>query len=102
MKLALQQNPPTKGTGSLNHLGLQVSTQGQVTAARDRLKESGLATFDEGDTVCCYARQDKVWAHEPDGNEWEVYVLLDDMMEEEDDAHAEEAANDCCIANCCD
>jgi catechol 2,3-dioxygenase-like lactoylglutathione lyase family enzyme len=83
LKLALQQNPPRPGAGSLDHLGIQVAAREQVAAARDRLLAAGLATFDEGDTTCCYALQDKVWVQDPDGNRWEVYVLLDDMLEEE-------------------
>ena len=27
------------------------------------LTKAGLATVDERDTVCCYARQDKFWVH---------------------------------------
>ena len=84
LKLALQQGRGAAGQGALNHLGIEVATRGQVEAARRRLKEAGLATFDEGDTDCCYARQDKLWATDPDGNRWEVYVLLDDMLDEEE------------------
>jgi hypothetical protein len=58
-----------------------MNTKQEVDAVRERLIASGLATFDEGDTVCCYARQDKIWAHDPDGNGWEVYTLLDDQQE---------------------
>src|SRR5436190_22628859 len=85
LKLALQQGRGAAGQGALNHLGIEVATRGQVEAARRRLKEAGLATFDEGDTDCCYARQDKLWATDPDGNRWEVYVLLDDMLDEEEE-----------------
>lgn len=85
LKLALQEAAVTDGAGPLSHLGIQVATAEEVQSARERLISSGLATFDEGDTVCCYARQDKIWAHDPDGNEWEVYVLLDEMNDEEDD-----------------
>jgi hypothetical protein len=70
------------GAGALDHLGLQMPHPEQVQAARRRLEASGLVSFDEGDTVCCYARQDKVWVQDPDGNKWEVYVLLDDAVEE--------------------
>jgi catechol 2,3-dioxygenase-like lactoylglutathione lyase family enzyme len=84
LKLALQQAAAPAGTGWLSHLGIQVGSREQVEAARNRLIEAGLATFDEGDTTCCYARQDKVWATDPDGNAWEVYVLLDDMLDEDD------------------
>ena len=26
---------------------------------------------------CCYALQDKTWARDPDGNEWEVFAVLE-------------------------
>ena len=45
-----------------------------MLAARLRLQKAGLATFDEMDTTCCYARQDKIWVHDPDGTPWEVFV----------------------------
>ena len=88
LKLALQEHAPTPGVGSLSHLGILVATTDEVQAARERLEASGLVSFDEGDTVCCYARQDKVWATDPDGNSWEVYVLLDEMDDHEDDHFA--------------
>lgn len=86
LKLSLEERPAGEPAalsraGALNHLGLQVAHRDQVDAARERLIASGLATFDERDTTCCYALQDKVWAHDPDGNAWEVYVLLDDLEE---------------------
>jgi catechol 2,3-dioxygenase-like lactoylglutathione lyase family enzyme len=86
LKLALNELPPaTEGRTPLNHLGFQVQTAAEVQAARDRFAAAGLAVFDEGDTVCCFARQDKVWVHDPDGNAWEVYVLTDDMLAEHDE-----------------
>ena len=83
LKLALNERADVQGgIGPLDHLGLQVPARGDVDAARERLRTAGLATFDEKDTTCCYALQDKVWVHDPDGNAWEVYVLLDDMQDE--------------------
>lgn len=96
LKLALQEEKPQTGVGSLNHLGIQVATREQVEAARERLIASGLATFDEGDTVCCYARQDKIWAHDPDGNGWEVYVLLDDRLGEDEEQGRADTKAPCC------
>lgn len=85
LKLALNELPPSRqGRTPLNHLGFQVETAAEVQMARERFKAAGLAMFDEGDTVCCFARQDKVWVHDPDGNAWEVYVLTDDMLAEHD------------------
>ncbi len=89
IKLALNQLPPTtEGRTPLNHLGLQVSSPRLVQEARERFAAAGLPTVDERDTVCCFARQDKVWVHDPDGNAWEVYVLTDDMLA----AHDQNAA----------
>ncbi len=88
LKLALQESAFAGGAGALSHLGIQVGTAAEVQAARERLIASGLASFDEGDTVCCYARQDKIWAHDPDNNGWEVYTLLDELGDEEDDHFA--------------
>lgn len=65
-------------TGALNHLGVEVESGDEVGAARDRFAHAGLASFDENDTTCCYALQDKVWVHDPSGAPWEVYVVKDD------------------------
>jgi len=64
--------------GALSHLGLRVGTAGEVDAWKERLTERGVAGFDEKDTTCCYARQDKFWVSDPDGNRWEVYTVLED------------------------
>jgi catechol 2,3-dioxygenase-like lactoylglutathione lyase family enzyme len=82
LKFALNEHAAAPGErGTLNHLGFQVAAAAQVEAAKARLQRAGLATFDESDTTCCYARQDKIWAHDPDGNAWEVYVITDDLLE---------------------
>src|SRR2546425_8714681 len=41
-----------------------------------------LMTRDEMQTSCCYALQDKTWVRDPDGNEWEVFVVLEDNLAE--------------------
>lgn len=64
--------------GALNHLGVEVSSTDDVASARARFADAGLASFDENDTTCCYALQDKVWVHDPAGAPWEVYVVKDD------------------------
>jgi catechol 2,3-dioxygenase-like lactoylglutathione lyase family enzyme len=64
--------------GTLNHLGVEVETTDQVTAAIGRLQAEGLATDIEEQTTCCYAVQDKVWVHGPDAEPWEVYTVLAD------------------------
>lgn len=64
--------------GALNHLGIEVFDGAEVEEAAQRLTQAGLSTFDERDTTCCYALQDKVWVHDPAGVPWEVYVVKDD------------------------
>ncbi|MEH6373489.1 ArsI/CadI family heavy metal resistance metalloenzyme [Streptomyces sp. KLMMK] len=77
LKLVLIEGDPGQDT-RLDHLGVEVDSTEAVTAASERLKESGLATFEENDTSCCYALQDKVWVHGPGHEPWEVYVVKAD------------------------
>jgi hypothetical protein len=77
LKLVLIEGEPDQET-RLDHLGVEVETTDQVTATTGRLKEAGLATFEESDTSCCYALQDKVWVHGPGQEPWEVYVVKAD------------------------
>ena len=49
---------------------------------RKRWEEGGLVTRDEMQTSCCYALQDKTWVRDPDGNEWEAFVVLEDNLPE--------------------
>lgn len=95
LKLALNQGSAGSG-GPLNHLGIVVDSVEAVEAARQRLAATGLSLDDEGDTVCCHARQDKVWAHDPDGNAWEIYVILDEMMDGAFEAPPGESAEPVC------
>lgn len=96
---------------SLNHLGLQVRTTEEVRLAAKRLAEAGLATFEEDDTVCCYARQDKVWVTDPSGHKWEVFVVkVEDVTTDGVEANdpievragtAGAQAEPCCAPTCC-
>jgi catechol 2,3-dioxygenase-like lactoylglutathione lyase family enzyme len=82
LKLVLiETSGQTRGhgvAGALNHLGVEVETADEVVRGAERLREAGLATFDEKDTTCCYALQDKVWVHDPAGAPWEIYTVKDD------------------------
>ncbi|MFJ9027417.1 ArsI/CadI family heavy metal resistance metalloenzyme [Streptomyces sp. NPDC102274] len=77
LKLVLIEGEPGQET-RLDHLGVEVETTDEVIAATTRLKDAGLATFEENDTSCCYALQDKVWVHGPGKEPWEVYVVKAD------------------------
>ncbi len=81
LNFVLNEAPYTEG-GSLSHLGIQVATTDDVLKARERWIEAGLLTVDEMKVDCCYALQDKTWARDPDGNEWEVFVVLENTEEQ--------------------
>ena len=83
------QNPPLNLTlnqntfgerGALSHLGIQLGSTEDVLAMRQKWTNAGLATRDEMRTNCCYAIQDKTWIQDPDGNEWEAFVVLEDNL----------------------
>lgn len=83
------QNPPLNLTlnqvdsvtrGALSHLGIQVASTDDVLTMRQNWVDSGLMTHDEMQTNCCYAIQDKSWVQDPDGNQWEVFVVLQDNL----------------------
>jgi catechol 2,3-dioxygenase-like lactoylglutathione lyase family enzyme len=85
LKLVLMETVTARETGvtgALNHLGVEVESTDDVAAATARLSDEGLATEVEEQTTCCYAVQDKVWVHDPDGALWEVYTVLADAPTE--------------------
>ena len=95
-------NPPLNFTlnqvaftdsGALSHLGIQVASTEDVVAMRDTWRQKGLVPREEMQTTCCYALQDKAWVYDPDGNEWEVFVVLKDNLSEQTQATAEST---CC------
>src|SRR5579871_5568001 len=59
LKLVLLERPGDGGT--LNHLGVEVESTDIVDAEQTRLAAEGLASADERETTCCYAKQDKFW-----------------------------------------
>lgn len=77
LKLVLIEGQPDQPT-VMDHLGVEVFSGDEVTAATTRLTEAGLITLSEEDTECCYALQDKVWVHGPGREPWEVYVVKAD------------------------
>ena len=77
LNLSLNESAPMEA-GRLSHLGIQVPSTGDVLSIRQQWLEAGLTPRDEMQTNCCYATQDKTWVRDPDGNEWEVFVVLKD------------------------
>ncbi|MFC8898849.1 ArsI/CadI family heavy metal resistance metalloenzyme [Streptomyces cinereoruber] len=92
LKLVLIEGETGEDT-RLDHLGVEVESTDQVTAATTRLKDAGLTTAEENDTSCCYALQDKVWVTAPGKEPWEIYVV---KAEADTLAKAPTTASACC------
>nr|WTB11555.1 glyoxalase/bleomycin resistance/dioxygenase family protein [Streptomyces antimycoticus] len=83
LKLVLIEGEVSQET-RLDHLGVEVDSTEQVNAATHRLVEARLATFEESDTSCCYALQDKAWVHGPGKEPWEVFKADADQVGKSD------------------
>lgn len=92
LNLSMVEAPRTGVNAS--HFGIQVASSEDVAAAWTRFKQAGLDTRTEENTSCCYALQDKVWVTDPDGNDWEVFVVKANTETMHDDP--EKAKTACC------
>jgi catechol 2,3-dioxygenase-like lactoylglutathione lyase family enzyme len=90
----LTLNETTGDTGPNNpvaHYGIQVQSTETITEIAGRFARAVIATEVQDHVTCCYAVQDKIWATDPDGNRWEVFVVVDNL----------DAASPCCAEDCC-
>jgi catechol 2,3-dioxygenase-like lactoylglutathione lyase family enzyme len=101
---------------SVDHLGIQVEEDSELAEMRERVHTPDMSVYDEGETVCCYARSDKSWVKDPSGIAWESYRTMEDV-EVYSNRNAD-ATESCCApdirdeprssnvsdkaANCCD
>lgn len=87
------------------HYGLAVDSVDTVDAALARLEAAGLPVDVERDETCCYAKQTKVWATDPDGRRWETYYVIEETAERADEnmtccqSSADQAASTTCCAS---
>lgn len=89
---------------TLNHLGVEVETAGEVMSAEHRLRDAGLETTGVDETVCCFAEKAETWVVDPDGARWEWYVKSGDaeqfhntiVQSHPRDTEAAPASTPCC------
>jgi len=67
----------------LNHLGVEVESAEQVTAAEARITATGIETTGVDDAVCCFAHKTETWMASPDDARWEWYVKNGDTEQME-------------------
>lgn len=75
MQTAKSENDLSK----VSHLGIEVRSADDVMKWQNKLTEIGLVKLVETDTNCCFARQDKVWVQDPDGNSWEIFYVHEQL-----------------------
>lgn len=90
----------------IDHLGIQVDDHSELDEIRGRIKSAALPAFDEGETICCYAKSDKTWVQDPAGVAWETYRTMEDAQIFGEKSASQESA--CCTPetmgtpNCCE
>jgi len=63
----------------VDHLGIQVTEEAELSEITQRLKSAELHVYDEGEAVCCYAESQKAWIRDPAGLPWEAYRTMADV-----------------------
>jgi catechol 2,3-dioxygenase-like lactoylglutathione lyase family enzyme len=108
LKLVLIEQKDARGSGvsgALNHLGVEVQSQAEVSQSAQRLSDQGMTTNLQENTTCCYALQDKVWVDDPDLVPWEVYTVLADAELESDpnccSSEPSETTEHGALSHCC-
>ena len=87
---------PERVQANFGHLGFQLETIEEMTNCLNKARLLGVVSKEEIGTSCCYAVQDKFWATDPDGVQWEVYYFHEDA-EFNDPHYALEDAAACCM-----
>lgn len=95
LELALNRGFGAAGE-TVSHFGIAVESSDEVDQAIARLESSGISVDVERDQTCCYAKQNKVWATDPDGRRWEVYHVLEESQTRDG------SASTCCTEDTCD
>ena len=94
-----QRDGAVKG---VEHLGIQVEDQAELTEVYGRLQDAGRPVLEEGATTCCYAQSEKSWIADPQGVVWEAFPTNGESTnygnnpEIEQLASANAAAGACC------
>jgi catechol 2,3-dioxygenase-like lactoylglutathione lyase family enzyme len=101
VNLAILQRDRATG---VDHLGIQVESDGELRELVSRLKSAGEMTRDQEATTCCYAQSNKAWVDDPSGVKWETFFTFGEATTYgEEGAPVESVAQSCCApaAACC-
>jgi len=93
VNLAISQRNRVAG---IDHLGIQVESDGELRELASRLKSAGERTRDEEATTCCYAQSNKAWVNDPSGVRWETFFTFGDATTYGEDEPEAIAQTSCC------
>lgn len=69
----------TGKVSAVDHLGIEVETVEEIAEWKARLQREGILERAEDNIACCFARQDKLWLSDPDGNAWEIFTVHEQL-----------------------
>lgn len=69
----------TGAISSVDHFGIEVETVEDIASWKARLQREGILEKVEDNVACCFARQDKLWFTDPDGNAWEIFTVHEQL-----------------------
>lgn len=64
------------GKKGVDHLGIQLDNAAELERMREHMSAADIATYDDGEVVCCYAQSEKSWVEDPSGLAWETYHTM--------------------------
>lgn len=79
LNFSMLKSNDTRKLSKVNHFGIEVASEEELKTWQDKLTQNGVAVLPEENTNCCFARQDKVWFRDPDGNAWEVFFVHEQL-----------------------
>ncbi|MEK8032479.1 VOC family protein [Ideonella sp. DXS29W] len=65
------------------HMGIQLKTTADIARYKQRVEAKGFsAQLEEAETACCFSVANKAWIDDPDGNQWEIFVVTGEATSE--------------------
>lgn len=65
------------------HMGIQLKTTADIAKYKQRVEAKGYpAQLEEAETACCFSVANKAWIDDPDGNQWEIFVVTGENKSE--------------------
>ncbi len=79
LNFAMHEAVDGRKASHVNHLGIEVESVDEVKEWQKNLSAKNIPTLIEEATDCCFAKQDKFWFQDPDGNSWEVFFVHEQL-----------------------